>query len=101
MEAGGVTNTANRNTLNATAQLLPSQRFPIHKWEPRTGYNEDYIRWKLDVDQLAHALDIAPSTLFSEQGPPHINTATPGLATRSSSKGLTDEVTDEHRRVNG
>ena len=49
MEAGGVTKDANRNTLHATAQLLPSQRFPIHKWEPRTGYNEDYIKWKLDV----------------------------------------------------
>ena len=99
MEAGGVTYTAHRNTLHATAQILPSQRFPIHRWEPRTGYNEDYIKWKLDVDQLAHALGMDPLTLFSEQGPPQINTATSGLATRSSSKGLTDEVTDEHRRV--
>ena len=67
MVAGGVTNDTNRNTLHATAQLLPSQRFPIHKWEPRTGYNEDYIKWKLDVDQLAHALGMDPLTLFSEQ----------------------------------
>ena len=93
MEAGGVTATALRNTLHATAQLLPTQRFPIHKWEPRTGYNEDYIKWKLDVDQLAHALGIDPSTLFSEQGPP---TANSSIATRSSTKGLTDEVKRAH-----
>ena len=99
MEAGGVTKDANRNTLHATAQLLPSQRFPIHKWEPRTGYNEDYIKWKLDVDQLAHALGMDPLTLFSEQGPPYVNTATSGLVTRSSFKGATNEVTDEHRRI--
>ena len=80
MEAGGVY-TAHRNTLHATAQILPSQRFPIHQWEPRTGYNEDYIKWKLDVDQLAHALcweaqnvilasQFHPSELLSASPPP-------------------------------
>ena len=65
MEAGGVTNTANRNTLHATAQLLPSQRFPIHKWEPRTGYNEDYIKWKLDVEGLYAPLDQITVRLYT------------------------------------